>query len=118
MLQDLVTNKCEDYHISLLTPFHYDVASVNLKDIANRDYHLRELYEVTAHEGVATRRADMRFLCTFKDQPDERVWLPWKEIYKSPILQDYLYAQLYLKIQKDRCKKALRHQHWKVHRLR
>ena len=47
VLQDLVTNKCEDYHISLLTPFQYDAARVNLKDIANRDYHLRELKEIT-----------------------------------------------------------------------
>lgn len=39
---------------------------MNLKDIANRDYRLDELNEVTAHEGAAARRKNMRFYALIK----------------------------------------------------
>ena len=108
VLQDLVTNKCEDYHVTLLSPFNYDPNEVNLKDIANKDYHLREIDKIVAHEGVASRRFDLRFLCSWSDEPDVKTWLSYKELKNNAKMHEYLIANRLRSALPQRYKRLLR----------
>ena len=68
-VHNLVTNKTDDVHILRLEKFNYDPERDNLRDIANRDYQLRELESISTHKGVAGRPLDMEFLCKWVDIP-------------------------------------------------
>ena len=60
-LQNLVTGKLEDLHVSSLKEFLYDPNLLVPKEVAFQDQGARLIEEVLAHEGNSRRRSTLRY---------------------------------------------------------
>jgi Integrase core domain len=77
-LENLVTNKLEDFHVKLLHPFKFDTALVDPQEVAQHDEDYFGIVDVLDHRFVNAkeRKTDLEFLVLFEgDQVP--VWQPW-----------------------------------------
>ena len=91
-LQNLVTNKLEDFHVKLLHPFKFDAAVVDPSEVAQHDEDYYEIVEVQHHrfQSNKKRKSDLEFLVKFKGER-EPVWQPWSiDIGKNDKIHTYL----------------------------
>jgi hypothetical protein len=91
-LQNLVTNKLEDFHVKLLHPFKFDTTEVNPTEVAQHDEDYFEIDAVEQHRFLSNkrRRSDLEFLIRFQGD-QQPVWQPWSiDIGKSEKIHTYL----------------------------
>jgi transposase InsO family protein len=92
-LQNLVTGKNEDMHISCLKTFVYDPTNVNPYEIALQDSGDRLLQTVLNHRGHTRRVHTLEFLVRYySDNPNNIVeqWEPYHKIVNNVVLHQYL----------------------------
>ena len=61
-VRNLVTNKLEDFHITNLYPFVYDLLNVDLRQVASIDQEIVDIDKITSHTGNPNKRAHMTCL--------------------------------------------------------
>jgi hypothetical protein len=91
-LQNLVTNKLEDFHVKLLHPFNYDEATVDPTEVAKHDEDYFDIIEVLQHRFTNSkeRRSDLEFLLKYEGDTDA-TWQPWSaDLGKNEKIHEYL----------------------------
>jgi hypothetical protein len=95
-LENLVTGKHENYHVTQLRTFVFDANSQDPTDYANRDYFATVVDSIISHEPVKEnykkqKVSELKFQVRWKDLPAEfdRI-IPWKELRNNPQLHKYL----------------------------
>ena len=91
-LENIVTNKLEDFHVKLLHPFKFDTADVDPHEVAEHDEDYYGIIEVRNHRftNASERRSDLEFLILFQG---DRVpsWQPWSiDLSKNEKIHQYL----------------------------
>ena len=91
-LQNLVTEKCSDYHVTKLREFRYDPELTDPRLVANRDSQVWDIDKIITHNGdIYGSRKDLDFLVKWKGYDDiYNRWLPWSEVRQTEQLQTYL----------------------------
>lgn len=88
-LQNLVTNKNEDVHITQLKPFLYDPEVTNPRDVANKDYNAWDVESILNHKGDKKDKTHMTFEVKWSGV-DQTTWEPWSNLKGNLALHDYL----------------------------
>jgi hypothetical protein len=94
-IQDLLTHKITDTHVSNLCEFRYDSSSgLDPIEVAARnagEFFIDRIYEHRG--GTTTKRLNMEFLVSWKSysQKDD-TWEPYKAVCKTQAFVDYCYA--------------------------
>lgn len=92
-IQDLLTSKNFDIHISKLSPFNYDETRTDPKTIAMNDAKEFLIDSVISHRGDRSRRATMEFLVKWLGYSDDaNSWEPYSNLRDTDQLLDYLRA--------------------------
>jgi len=92
-LQNLVTNKLEDYHVTQLRPFNYDPTTTNPRMVANKDYQVEDVDRILSHQGNPRRRNTLKFLVHWSGRPDsEDSYVDWSTLRNTEALHTYLRA--------------------------
>jgi hypothetical protein len=92
-LQNLVTGKTEDVHISLLKAFEYDPTVINPYEIALQDDGNKPIETVLQHRGNSRRVHTLEFLVRYySDNPDNIIekWERYHDIVNNVVLHQYL----------------------------
>ena len=91
LLQDLVTNKEKEYHISDMKPFKFDPLKTNPLDIARRDHMEFFVESILEHDGNVKNKKDLFFKVkwlTFDDSHNS--WVPYSLLRDTAKLHEYL----------------------------
>jgi len=91
-LQNLVTNKLEDFHVKLLHPFRFDPSIVDPEEVAQHDEDYYDVLRVVDHKfrGRKKRRSDLEFLVHYEGD-QEPSWVPWSaDLGKNGKVHEYL----------------------------
>jgi hypothetical protein len=92
-IQNLLTGKNFDTHITNLRPFNYDSSRTDPKEVAMHDQHEFVLHEVIAHRGDRYRRSAMEFLVRWEGfGPEFDSWEPYSNLRDTEKLITYLSA--------------------------
>ena len=91
-VRNLVNNKLEDFHITLLREFLYDPAHVDPVKIAMCDEQFFEIERVLAHKGQFNKKDKLLFKVKWIGYDDEKdnTWEPWKNLRANVRLHEYL----------------------------
>ena len=90
-LQDLISGKNFDIHISNLSPFNYDSTRTNPKEVAMHDTGEFLIDHIVAHKGDKTRRKTMEFLVNWSGFSDDaNTWEPYSNLRDTDQLLEYL----------------------------
>jgi transposase InsO family protein len=90
-VQDLVTGKMSDTHISNLSPFLYDPNHVDPLDIAMKDQEEFFIDSIVSHRGNKSRRKTMEFLVHWRGYGhDSDSWEPYSSLRDTDQLILYL----------------------------
>ena len=92
-LQNLVTNKLEDFHVKLLHPFNYDAATVDPAEVAQHDGDYFEIKEVMSHRFKDRKNkncSNLEFQILWIGDK-EPVWQPWSsDLGANELVHKYL----------------------------
>jgi len=92
-LQDLITSKNFDIHISKLSPFNFDNTRTDPKSVAMDDAQEFLIESVLSHRGDRTRRKSMEFLVKWHGFSDDaNSWEPYCNLRDTDQLLEYLRA--------------------------
>lgn len=92
-LQDLLSSKNFDVHISKLSPFNFDVTRTDPKTIAMDDAQEFLIDSIISHRGDRNRRTTMEFLVKWQGYSDDaNSWEPYSELRDTDQLLAYLRA--------------------------
>lgn len=90
-VQNLVSNKNEDFHVTQLRPFLFDAEEVNPAAIAMKDQQFWLVESIVDHRGHPKRKADMTFRVRWSGYgPESDTWEPWKQVRTNKRLHEYL----------------------------
>jgi hypothetical protein len=90
-IQDLLTGKNFDTHISNLVPFNYDTTRTDPKVVAMHDQEEFVIQEVLAHRGEKSRRKTMEFKIRWEGfGPEFDTWEPYANLRDTDELLLYL----------------------------
>ena len=91
-VRNLVTNKLEDFHITLLREFLFDPEYVDPVKIAMCDEQFYEIEKVLAHTGQFNKKDTLFFKVKWLGYDDEKdnTWEPWKNLRLNIRLHQYL----------------------------
>ena len=90
-VQNLITKKAEDVHISRLAPFRYSPKHTDPKKIAMHDEQEFLIETILSHRGSRHHKTKMEFLVKWTGFADtENSWEPWKALRDTDALHDYL----------------------------
>jgi hypothetical protein len=93
-IQDLLTHKTTDTHVSNFCEFRYDFSSgLEPIEVAARNAGEFFIDRIYVHRGTTTKRLSMEFLVSSKgySQKDD-TWEPYKAVCKTQAFVDYCYA--------------------------
>ena len=90
-VQNLASNKLEDFKITDLRTFNFDEQRVNPQEVAIQDKQLYIVESVLEHKGTGAKRSLMQFHIKWKGY-DETSWEPWSNVKDNIILHNYLKA--------------------------
>jgi hypothetical protein len=91
-VRNLVSNKLEDFHITLLREFLYDPQFVDPRKIAMCDEQFYEIERILTHKGQFNKKDTLYFKVKwlgYEDKEDD-TWEPWKNLRNNAILHAYL----------------------------
>ena len=92
-IQDLLTSKNIDIHISKLSPFNFDSSRTDPKLIAMDDAQEFFIDSVLSHRGQTNRRSSMEFLVKWQGYSDDaNTWEPYSNLRDTEQLLIYLRA--------------------------
>jgi len=92
-LQDLITLKSFDIHISNLSPFNFDCTRIDPKVVAMDDAQEFLIERILDHRGDRTRRKTMEFLVEWDGYTDDaNSWEPFSSLRDTDQLLEYLQA--------------------------
>ena len=90
-VQNLLTNKLEDYHVTNLRPFIYDDQKVDPLDVAMLASNLSKIEKVIRSKGNKKDKTNMQFLVRWQGFDSKHdTWLTWPELRDNPLLHQYL----------------------------
>jgi transposase InsO family protein len=90
-IQDLITERNIDTHISNLSPFNYDPNRTDPKEVAMNEQGEFYVERILNHRGDKTRRKTMEFLVRWRGQgPANDSWEPYSELRDNESLLEYL----------------------------
>jgi transposase InsO family protein len=91
-VQNLVTNKNEDFHVKLLHPYLTDSNNETPRQVANTDSRLFDVEEILKHRGNPKQKLNMKFQVKWTGilKP---TWEPWKHLRDNAIFHNYLKHQ-------------------------
>ena len=91
VLQDLLSGKNFETHISNLSPFNYDESRTDPVDVAMHDNQEFLIEDILAHRGDKTRRSTMEFLVKWEGFKDSyNSWEPYANLRDTAKLTEYL----------------------------
>jgi hypothetical protein len=93
-IQDLLTHKITDTHVSNLSKLRYDSSSdLDPIEVAARNAGEFFIDRISEHRGTTQKRLNMEFLVSWKgcSQKDD-TWEPYKAVCKTQAFVDYCYA--------------------------
>ena len=92
-VQNLVTMKLEDFHVTRLKPFLYDDSVTIPRLVANRDQQVFDVDHILAHRGDPKRKSSLEFLVRWTGYTDAHdTWEPWNSLRDTHALHRYLSA--------------------------
>ncbi len=93
-LQDLVSNKLKNYHVTQLKPFLYDVMDVDPAEVARAEAQEFLIENILEHRtSNSKRRTDYEFLVKWTNYDEEaNSWEPWELVRDNEALIKYLYT--------------------------
>jgi hypothetical protein len=92
-LQDLVTNKLKNYHITQLKAFEYDQMKTDPLDIARKEKDEYVVEKVLEHKGSGKTRKTLFFLIKWEGYDDsDNTWEPWEGVKDNQELLKYCYT--------------------------
>ena len=90
-VQNLVTYKNEDVHLTQLRPFLYDPERVDLRDVASRDRKEFVIDRVVSHTGDFKRKKSLQFLVKWLGYDEsENTYESYRELRATEQLHAYL----------------------------
>ena len=90
-VQNLVTYKNEDYHVTQLRPFNYEPERVNLQEVASRDRKEFVIDHIVSHIGDFKQKRSFQFLVKWLGYDEsENTYEPWKQLRDTEQLHAYL----------------------------
>lgn len=93
-IQDLITSKNMDVHVTRLRPFHYDASRTDPHDVAMHDQEEFLIEAILDHRGDRTRRQTMEFKVRWAGyDASHDSWEPYKNLRDTEQLLDYLRAK-------------------------
>jgi hypothetical protein len=92
-LQDLVTNKEYEYHVTQLKTFQYDRNETDPVDIARKEAQEFVVDQVLQHRGDPKKRSTLEFLIKWEGYDESNnSWEPWANVKDNIKLNNYLYT--------------------------
>ena len=92
-VQNLITLKTEDFHISKLKEFLYDPARTDPNQIARMRNDYFEVDSILQHTGDTNSVKTLQFLVRWKGLGSASdSWEPWSSLYRTRALHVYLYT--------------------------
>ncbi len=88
-LQDLVTNRMQNVHVSKLRPYNFDDRFEEPRNVANRDRQFFDVERIIEHTGHKGRKSSMRFHVKWVGY-DDQTWEPWDNLKSNAVLHEYL----------------------------
>jgi hypothetical protein len=90
-VQDLISKKLSDTHISNLKPFIFDADVTDPLQVAMQDQQEFLIDKIVEHRGDRKKRTEMEFKVRwFGYDESEDTWEPWKHLRNTSQLHDYL----------------------------
>ena len=91
-VRNLISNKLEDFHITLLREFIYDPQFVDPRKIAMCDEQFYEIERILAHKGQFNKKDTLFFKVKWLgyDDKEDDTWEPWKNLRTNAKLHAYL----------------------------
>jgi hypothetical protein len=95
-LENLVTGKQENHHITSLRVFNFDGTKINPIQIANQDEFATVIEKIISHVPIRSnyskvKRSELEFKVRWLNLPEENDrYLPYKELRNNPALHKYL----------------------------
>ena len=103
ILENLVTGKLENCHVTQLKNFNFDPSQFDPTDAANKDYFATVVDKILEHYPIKQtykqqKVSEMQFKVRWKNLTSEfdRI-IPWKELQNNPELHKYLFTNKELK---------------------
>ena len=105
-LQDLVTDKLKNFHVTQLKAFAYDGMDVDPSEIARAEQNEFLVDSILQHRHDGSkRRTGYEFLVKWADDTSDNTWEPWEFVRDNKQLIKYLYSnhlrQFLTKAQKE-----------------
>lgn len=92
-IQDLLTGKTFDTHISNLRPFNYDPDQIDPVAVANHNSHEFVIERILEHHGNRERKSSLSFKVRWLGYgPDSDTWEPYANLRDTEQLHEYLRA--------------------------
>jgi hypothetical protein len=93
-IQDLLTHKVTDTHVSNLCEFRHDSSSsMDPTEVAARNAGEFFIDRISEHRGKTSKRTTMEFLVSWKGySAKDDTWEPYKAVCKTQAFVDYCYA--------------------------
>jgi hypothetical protein len=93
-IQDLLTHKVTDTHVSNLYEFRHDFSSsMDPTEVAARNAGEFFIDRISEHRGKTQKRTTMEFLVSWKGySAKDDTWEPYKAVCKTQAFVDYCYA--------------------------
>jgi transposase InsO family protein len=92
-IQDLVSGKVFETHVTNLRPFNRDSARIQPEEVAQRNSQEFVIEQILEHQGNVSRRTSLQFKVRWLGYgPEEDTWEPYESLRDTEQLHDYLKA--------------------------
>ena len=92
-VENLVTNKHMDFHVTLLTEYKNDERNTNIDKVAKLDDEFADVAEVINHKFVpstSTKKTDMQFFMTWDNDPEPKWYRYNTSLGQNEVIHEYL----------------------------
>ncbi len=90
-LQDLVSNKTVNVHVSKLSPFDFDKAKTDPRVIANKDNQMFDVEQILSHSGRRQKLSTLTFRVRWRGYgPEDDTTESWKTLKDTVPMHNYL----------------------------